>query len=183
MRQFTDTGGHTWEIAITLGAAMRLRDALEVDLLEPERGDPPLLTRIGTSERLLGEILCELLRPQFAAAELTEAEVYERFDGETLLAAQAAFYEDLADFFRGRGRPDRARAVAKQGEVIDAAIAAAVANVDAIDPAAIVGKTFGKSPAPAGSGPSQGSSRSASSSRAPGAGGGKSGRKPRRSAR
>ena len=36
------------------------------------------------------------------------------FDGATLLAAQKAFYEELVDFFRSRGRADRARAVETQ---------------------------------------------------------------------
>jgi len=133
MKTFTDKSGRIWEIAITLGAAKRLRDKLDIDLLQPEQGDPPLLTRLGTDEILLGEVLCELLSGQFDAHGVGADDIMDAFDGATLLAAQDAFYEDLVDFFRGRGRTDRSRAVETQAEIIRLAIAKAEMKIEQID--------------------------------------------------
>ena len=67
MKTFTDTAGRTWTISLNLGTAMSVKDALGIDLLQPEAGDPPLLTRLGTDELLLGEVICCLLAGQFEA--------------------------------------------------------------------------------------------------------------------
>jgi len=147
MKTFTDKSGRIWEVAITIGAAKRLRDALDIDLLQPEVGDPPLLTRLGTDEILLGEVLCSLLSDQFEAHKVTADDVMAAFDGETLLAAQDAFYEDLVDFFLGRGRTDRAKAVRAQAELIRMAIERAGAKIDQIDISTLIdGAMSGSSP-------------------------------------
>jgi hypothetical protein len=152
MKTFTDAAGRTWTIALNLGTAMAVKAKVDVDLLQPEAGDPPLLTRLGTDELLLGEVLCALLEGQFEANKVTEADVRAGFDGQTLLAAQGAFYEELVDFFRSRGRNDRAKAVAKQMAVIDAAVTAAAARIDGIDvDQTIRGAMSGGSPGPSGS--------------------------------
>ena len=139
VKTFTDAAGRTWTIALNLGTAMAVKAKLGIDLLQPEaprNGDPngpPLLTLLGTDEMLLGEVLCALLESQFEAHQVTDADVQAAFDGNTLLAAQKAFYEEMIDFFRSRGRTDRAKAVAKQVALIDAAIAAIETRIDTID--------------------------------------------------
>ncbi|NOZ57471.1 MAG: hypothetical protein GXO73_11875, partial [Calditrichaeota bacterium] len=120
MKTFTDAAGRTWTITLNLGTALAVKDKLGVDLLQPEAGDPPLLTRLGTDELLLGEVLCALLETQFEANKVTAENVRAGFDGSTLLAAQKTFYEELVDFFRSRGRADRARAVETQAAMIAA---------------------------------------------------------------
>src|SRR6056297_1915427 len=100
MKTFTDAAGRTWALTLNLGTAMAVKDALGVDLLQPEQGDPPLLTRLGTDELLLGEVLCALLAGQFETHDVSAADVRAGFDGQTLLAAQRAFHEELVDFFR-----------------------------------------------------------------------------------
>jgi len=133
MKTFKDKAERNWTIGINLAVAKRLRDTLKVDLLQPEIGDPPLLTRLGTDEILLGEVLCVLLADQFEANKVSADDVMAAFDGQTLLAAQEAFYEDLVDFFRGRGRTDRAKAVAKQAEMIAATVVRVEEKIDQID--------------------------------------------------
>ncbi len=133
MKTFNDAAGRTWTLALTLGTAMHVKAKLEVDLLQIEIGDPPLLTRLGTDEMLLGEVLCALLEPQFEAHKVTAEDVRNAFDGRTLLAAQKAFYEELIDFFQSRGRMDRAKAVAKQMKLIEAAITAIEKRIDGIN--------------------------------------------------
>ncbi len=133
MKTFTDAAGRTWTIGLNLGTALTVKDRLGIDLLQPEQGDPPLLTRLGTDELLLGEVLCVLLSGQFEAHGVDEADVRASFDGSTLLAAQKAFYEELVGFFQSRGRSDRARAVATQQRLIEAAVQAAQARIEALD--------------------------------------------------
>jgi len=133
MKTFTDAAGRTWTITLNLGTAMAVKEKLGLDLLQPEAGDPPLLTRLGTDELLLGEVLCALLETQFEANKVTAEDVRAGFDGTTLLAAQKAFYEELVGFFRSRGRSDRARAVETQERMIDAAVKAIETRIESID--------------------------------------------------
>jgi len=138
MKTFNDAAGRTWTLTLNLGTAMAVKAKLDIDLLQPEAGDPPLLTRLGTDEMLLGEVLCAMLEGQFVTHKVTEDDVRSGFDGQTLLAAQKAFYEELIDFFRSRGRNDRAKAVAKQMAMIDAAVTAIETRIDGIDPRKMV---------------------------------------------
>jgi len=154
LKTFTDAAGRTWTISLNLGTALKVRDALDVDLLQPEQGDPPLLTRLGTDELLLGQVICCLLADQLEAHKMTEADVRAGFDGQTLLAAQTAFYEELVGFFRSRGRTDRARAVETQSRVITEAVKAIEAQIEALDvDQAIRGALSGPSPEPSASTP------------------------------
>ena len=147
MKTFTDTAGRTWTLSLTLGTAMAVKAKLDVDLLQPEAGDPPLLTRLGTDEMLLGEVLCAMLEKQFESHKVTDDDVRAAFDGQTLLAAQKVFYEELIDFFRSRGRNDRAKAVAKQMAMIEAAVTAIETRIDGIDvDETIAGAMSGESP-------------------------------------
>ena len=151
MKTFTDAAGRTWTLTLTLGTAMRVKAKLDIDLLQPEAGDPPLLTRLGTDELLLGEVLCAMLEGQFEAHKVTDEDVRSSFDGQTLLAAQKAFYEELIGFFRSRGRNDRAKAVAKQMALIEAAVAAVETRIDALDvDGTIRGAMSGDSPGASG---------------------------------
>ncbi|NBC11291.1 MAG: hypothetical protein GVY24_06070, partial [Planctomycetes bacterium] len=142
MKTFQDNAGRNWTISLTLGTALLVRDKLKIDLLQPEApapgsddsSDTPLLTRLGTDEMLLGEVICCLLEDQFEANKVTDADVRRAFDGRTLLAAQSAFYEELIDFFRGRGRTDRARAIEKQKQLIEQAVKTIEARIDGVDP-------------------------------------------------
>jgi hypothetical protein len=154
LKTFTDAAGRTWTLALNLGTALKVRDALDVDLLQPEQGDPPLLTRLGTDELLLGQVICCLLTDQLEAHKVTEADVRAGFDGQTLLAAQTAFYEELVGFFRSRGRTDRARAVETQSRVIIEAVKAIEKRIEALDvDQAIRGALSGPSPEPSASTP------------------------------
>ena len=147
MKTFNDAAGRTWTIALNLGTAIAVKDKLGVDLLQPEAGDPPLLTRLGTDELLLGEVLCALLGEQFEAHKVSDKDVRASFDGATLMAAQQAFYEELIDFFLNRGRADRARAVEKQMKMIVAAVKAIETRIEGLDiDAAIRGAMSGSSP-------------------------------------
>ncbi len=99
MRAFTDAAGRTWTIALNLGTALAVKDSLGVDLLQPEmpytgnlpaeasaKEAPPLLTRLGTDELLLGEVLCAMLAEQFEAHKVTTDDVRAGLDSANELA-------------------------------------------------------------------------------------------------
>ena len=148
MKTFTDAAGRTWTLTLNLGTAMAVKAKLGIDLLAPEAGDPPLLTRLCTDEMLLGEVLCCMLEGQFVTHNVSADDVRSGFDGQTLLAAQQAFYEELIDFFRSRGRTDRAKAVAKQMALIDKAVAAMELRVDGIDVDQAIHDAMSQTPPP-----------------------------------
>ena len=41
MKQFIDSKGKTWELSLTIGACKRVKDALNFDLLNPEKPSDP----------------------------------------------------------------------------------------------------------------------------------------------
>ncbi|AQT67949.1 hypothetical protein STSP2_01101 [Anaerohalosphaera lusitana] len=133
MKTFTDSSDRTWSINLNIDSAKRVRDLLGVNLLEPENGDPPLLTRLGTDEILLCDVIYCLCKPQADQLNVSDQQFGQSMGGETILAAQKAFYEELIDFFQKRGRRDRAKAVAAQAKVIETAIRTIEQRVDAID--------------------------------------------------
>jgi hypothetical protein len=154
VKTFNDSKGRTWSLALNLGTVKAVKDALAIDLLQPEQGDPPLITRLGTDELLLAQVIWDFLRPQFEAQKIDEAEVAASFDGSALLAAQNAFWEELADFFHARGREHRVKAIRKQMALVDAGITAIGEKIDRVDvEATIRGILSGESPAPSPSTP------------------------------
>ena len=156
MKIFKDAGGVEWKIVITLGAAMDIKARFSIDLLRPEEGDPPQLTRLGTDEYLLANIIAALLEDQFAEKNVQAKDIFKNFDADTLAAAHRAFYEELVDFFRKTGRQDRAQAVIKQTEMIQLGVEVAVGRINEFDmqtavTQAMSGATSGESQAASGS--------------------------------
>jgi len=138
MQVFKDNAGRDWSLSLTIGNAMLVRDRLGVDLLQPEVGEPPLLTRLGTDEMLLAQVIAALLESQFELHKIDAAQVYQCFDGPTFGRAHEAFYKELIDFFHQRGRADRARAVEKQMQMIIAGTKAAMTRVEQINVDAVI---------------------------------------------
>ena len=155
MQIFKDNANRDWSLSLTIGTAMKVKDTLGIDLLQPEVGDPPLLTRLGTDEMLLAQVIAALLESQFELHKVDAEQIYQSFDGPTFARAHEAFYKELIDFFQSRGRKDRATAVLKQMKMIESGIAAAQSKIDAIDVDSVIeaamtqaesGETSGESP-------------------------------------
>ena len=144
MKTFTDNAGRAWTLALTIDAAKRVKSLLDVNLLELEAGDPPLLTRLGTDVILLCDVIFALVKPQADAAGVSDEQFAAALGGETILAAQTAFYEELVDFFRKLGRGDLAKAVDAQRRMIDLAVARIETRIDRLDLEAAVESTLGE---------------------------------------
>lgn len=110
MHQFTDSTGRAWRIAINRASVRKLWDLLKLNLHEPAD-----VARLCNSERylLLPQVL-EVLCHDAAGAVWPEAagkpaDILDRFeelltDDNWFDQAHKAVCEELADFFRGRGR-------------------------------------------------------------------------------
>ena len=144
MKTFTDTAGRTWTLALTIDAVKRVKSLLDVNLLELEVGDPPLLTRLGTDVILLCDVIFALVKPQADAAGVSDQEFAAALGGDVVLAAQTAFYEELVDFFRKLGRGDLAKAVDAQRRMIDLTVARIETRIDRLDLEAAVESTLGE---------------------------------------
>jgi hypothetical protein len=145
MKTFTDTAGRTWTLSLTIDAAKRVKGLLDVNLLELEAGDPPLLTRIGTDVILLCDVIFALVKPQADTSGVTDEQFAAALGGETILAAQTALYEELVGFFRGLGRTDLAKAVDAQRRMIDLAVRRIETRIDKLDLEAAIETTLGES--------------------------------------
>ena len=144
MQVFSDNGNRSWSLSLTIGSAMKIKETLGVDLLQPEIGDPPLLTRLGTDEMLLAQVIAALLESQFELHKVDAAQIYECFDGPTFARAHEAFYKELIDFFHQRGRTDREKAVRKQMEMVQAGIEAASTKIDGINVETVIEQALSK---------------------------------------
>ena len=145
MKTFTDSAGRTWTIAMTVDSAKRVRDLLKINLVEPESGNPPLLTRLGTDEILLCDVIYVLVKPQADKLNISDTDFAAAMGGDAILSAQTAFYEEMIDFFQKRGRTDRARAVATQHKMIKLAIERLEMQIASIDPQKEIDKIPGLS--------------------------------------
>ncbi|MDR3234432.1 MAG: hypothetical protein LBT46_12355 [Planctomycetaceae bacterium] len=133
MQIFKDNANRDWTISLNIGTAMMVKDRLGIDLLQPETGDPPLLTRLGTDEMLLAQVIAALLESQFEFHKVDAHQIYQCFDGQTFARAHEAFYKELIDFFQSRGRHDRSKAVEKQRNMILAGVKAAETKIENIN--------------------------------------------------
>jgi hypothetical protein len=124
MHQFTDSKNETWEIRITAGTVKRCADLLRVDIGDPTRGDPPLMTRIDTDICFMVDLLYVVCKPEADARNISDIQFAERLEGEALFAAHEAFFEDLADFFRSLRKGNFAEALARQRQLAQQSAAA-----------------------------------------------------------
>ncbi|HOT74011.1 MAG TPA: hypothetical protein PLX18_12705 [Anaerohalosphaeraceae bacterium] len=143
MKAFEDAKGRRWELSLTIGSAKRVLEKLGVNLLEPEGGEPPLLTRLGADAMLLCDVLYVLCEPQAEKNAVSDIDFGESLGGDAIREAMQAFYEELIYFFQQSGRPDRAKMVQKQREMIRLAVQNAEGLVDRIDTQEEVLKAFG----------------------------------------
>lgn len=149
MKTFTDSADRTWTVQMNIGAAKRVRDLLNVDLLALDKGDPPVITRLGIDPVFLCDVIYVLVKPQADKEDVSDVQFGEAMGGEAIHQAQNAFYEELALFFRGLGRTDLATACVTQRKIIDMAVKRVNQRVKAVNLEELVTQaeeeTFGNS--------------------------------------
>jgi hypothetical protein len=114
---WSDSSGDKWNAAITLVAALRLRDTQQIDLLDPKSME----TLFGVNPLLRVEAIAELAREQWEGRSLD----YKAF-AERLLSpgafpkATAALRAAISDFFRRLDRNDLAIVSDRAWEAMEA---------------------------------------------------------------
>ena len=143
MKSFKDEQGRNWDLTINIGTVKRVQGLLDVNLLELEKGDPPLLTRLGTELMLLVDIIYVLCKTQCEERGVSDEDFGLALNGEAICAAQEAFYEELVLFFQGLGRKDLARAIQTQLEMILKAVEVMEGKIKSFDVAGELQKALG----------------------------------------
>jgi len=121
MRSFKDNADRTWTITLNVYAVKKVRDLLQVDLLDlsdsggdEAKPDNGLLYRLIADPVLLVDVLYVICQDQADGANVTDEQFGRAMAGDVIDAATRAFLEELADFTPSPR--DRARA----RKVIDA---------------------------------------------------------------
>lgn len=115
MSSFDDSTGRSWTLRIDVSAIRRVREALDVDLLDLAGG--PLLERVAGDPVLLVDILYVLSRGQ-ADQQNVDAEAFgAAMVGDAIDRATGAMLEALADFFPSR-KAAILRTVTEKGQVL-----------------------------------------------------------------
>ena len=96
-RTFQDSQGDSWTITITVGAAMKLRDQLGVDIQKLVESHDGTLSGLLTDVWKIVEILALVLEDQVKKRGLQDSEFFERLTGDVLDFATMAFLEAVAD--------------------------------------------------------------------------------------
>lgn len=122
MIEFRDDEGRPWRLALTIGAALRVRDnvTIETDAEAGENGEPRRKTipfdivdvnGIAQTFQVLrsqyakvGEVLYAILSAQVEEKGLTREQFLDSLRGDSLEAATRALESELADFFPQRLR-------------------------------------------------------------------------------
>lgn len=138
MREFKDNEGRPWRLAITVGAAARVKDMVQIDIVEEEqqadgsirkidRRIPFDLIDVSSIGRALevirsryttiGEVLYAILCRQVDERKLSREDFLDGLRGDSLEAAQKALEEELVDFFPLRLRRMIAQLVSRMDEL------------------------------------------------------------------
>ncbi len=144
MPHFTDTAGHRWNLALSVGTVKRVRELSGVDLLTI-LDKPQALVDLASDPVRFVDVLFIVIKPQADQIGICDEAFGESLDGETVEAATDAFLEALVDFFPGARKTtlkrvlDRAKGTARLAEgalqkalddgTIDQAISEALAGV------------------------------------------------------
>ena len=123
MKSFTDKTGESWDLDLNIGAAMRLKSRLDIDIENavtfdksnnPE--DVSLLERIAEDSILLFNIIFILCEKQVQDRKLTQEQFAERFTGDTIEQATDALLDEIVNFSRPAKRKvlQRLRQISKE---------------------------------------------------------------------
>ena len=180
MREFRDEEGRPWRLALTVAAALRVRDMVTVtiDEVSPE-GKPtgqrktqpfdlvdisaigPTLQVIRSQYATVGEVLYAILIAQIDERKLTKEAFLEGLRGDALDAAVTALEQELVDFFPLRLRRMVQALADKMSEITGELLDQAEANLATVT-ASVLGPRSGRPPESSESIPETGRSDSSS---------------------
>lgn len=181
MREFKDDEGRPWRLALTVAAALRVRDMVTVTVDELDGEGQPTgkkatrpfdVVDIGTITQTLqvirnqyatvGEVLYAILVAQVDERKMTKVEFLDGLRGDALDAGVTALEQELVDFFPLRLRKMIGLLAAKMAEVTGELLDQAEAGLATMSAATLSGTRSGKPPASSASTPESGPSDSSS---------------------
>ena len=131
MKTFVDNAGRTWTVAINVDAIKRVRDLVDVNLLEVIEGK--LLERLIGDPVLLCDVIYAVCKPEAdakSAGGVTDTDFGRAMAGDAIDGATTALLEDLVDFFPQGRRRVLAKALAKLRKFETAALSAVEVRLD-----------------------------------------------------
>lgn len=99
MKTFKDNTGREWQIALSIGSAKRLKDTLQIDLL-----DAAGVQRLADSPYDVADTLYVLCQDEAAAAGISDQQFGARLAGDSIDEATDALMAEIVDFFPKRQR-------------------------------------------------------------------------------
>ena len=130
MRIFKDTKNESWELCINVAAIKKLRDLLNVDLLDIQATTPRLL---GDPIFLVDVLYC-LCKTQADAKNISDEQFGEGMAGDCLGFAKSSLIEELKNFFPSpEERQAVDRVIRKGNEMIDLLRKKGLAKVEETD--------------------------------------------------
>jgi hypothetical protein len=153
MKTFNDSQGRTWSVVINVGAIKRVRDLLDVDLLDVANGE--LLSRLADDPCVLVDVLFALCKAEADAKGVTDEDFGQAMVGGVLDEASAALMKELLDFFPSAQRAKALGRMARKIVEQEAALAQAAEAMKPLIEAAreTPGASSGNSPASSASTP------------------------------
>jgi hypothetical protein len=130
MKQFADNAARTWGITVNVAAVKRLRDLLQVNLLEIADQKGKLLERLIEDPCLLCDVLYCLVKPEADTKEITDEQFGQALAGDALGAATDALLAEIADFFPKGRREIMRRVIAKLTALQEKATSLALVKLD-----------------------------------------------------
>jgi len=117
MKTFNDTKGREWQVAINVATVKRVRDLLELDLLEiapaeDESATPPLFLRLAEDPILFADVLYVLCKPECDGRNVSDEDFGAALGGDVIGAATDALLAEIVNFFHGSKRQTLAKALA-----------------------------------------------------------------------
>ena len=97
MATFKDTAGNEWTPAVTVASVKRVRQLLDLDLLDLQEGG--VLQRLAQDHVLLVDVLYVVCKDQADHHGITDEAFGGAMRGDVLAEATDAFLEELAVFF------------------------------------------------------------------------------------
>ena len=128
MKTFTDNAGRVWTVQVNVDAIKRVRDLVQVNLLEVVEGK--LLERLISDPVLLCDVIYSLCKPEADAKNVSDVDFGKAMGGDAIDGGTTALLEELVDFFPQAKRRVLAKALAKLQKLQTAALAAVETRLD-----------------------------------------------------
>jgi len=128
MKTFTDNAGRVWTVQVNVDAIKRVRDLVQVNLLEVVEGK--LLERLISDPVLLCDVIYSLCKPETDARNVSDVDFGKAMAGDAIDGGTTALLEELVDFFPQAKRRVLAKALAKLQKLETAALAAVETRLD-----------------------------------------------------